>query len=314
MREIVGSLAVFVLCLGPACAGAENKESESHTSVGHMAEDLIEAFTNAPYSWQQLEIASQIAELGDKSTIQKLEQHLSSQDRATRCNAGLALARLGDDRGFTAIIAELRDKSPRPARGGRIRSDGEPDDQGQLRQDRYYAAHVLGVLKDKRAIPILLEYIDDEDVNYALPWTFGQIGDKRAIPALREMLRKGKGDRPVGAAYGLARLDDPDGWTALFGFLKHADRKFRYRAADDLGFLGDARAVRFLIEAVGDEEVSVRRAAIRSLGRIGDPTAIPILEKARTDKTPVCPPSPLTIADCADKAISQINGKANERK
>lgn len=314
MREIVGSLAVFVLCLGPACAGAENEESKSHTSVGNTAEDLVEAFANAPYSSQQLEIASQIAELGDKSTIQKLERHLGSQDRMTRCNAGLALARLGDDRGFTVIVTELKDKSARPARGGWIRSDGEPDDQGQRGRDRYYAAHVLGVLKDKRAIPILLEYIDDEDVNYALPWTFGQIGDKRAIPALREMLKNGKGDRPVGAAYGLARLGEPDGWTSLFGFLKHADRRFRYRAADDLGFLGDARAVTALIEAVGDEDVSVRRAAIRSLGAIGAPPAIPILEKARTDKTPVCPPSPLTIADCADKAISQINGKAKERK
>ena len=312
MREIVGLLAIFLVCLGPAAGSEEeNNRSEVPPAVASKVDNLVEAFTEVQYFWQQLEIASQIGELGDKSAIQKLEGQLISQDRATRCNAGLALARLGDDRGITVIIAELKDKGPRPARGGKIRSDGEPDDRGQLRQDRYYAAHVLGVLKDKRAIPILLEYVDDEDVNAALPWTFGQVGDKRAIPALRELLENGKGVSQVGAAYGLAKLGDADGWTALFGFLKHGDRNIRDKAADDLGILGDVRAVEPLVEALEDGEVSVKRAAIQALGKIGDPTVIPILEKATTDKTLVSPHDTLTIADCAVKAIYRIKGKGD---
>lgn len=308
MKPIVAVLGIWVLCLSPAGAQAESEKSDSQPRAGRTAEDLLQAFAAAPYSWQQLEIASQIAELGDKHAVPKLEPFLISPDRAARCNAGFVLARLGDDRGLAAIFVELRDKGPRPARDGRIGSHGEPDDQGQIRQDRYYAAHVLGVLKDKRALPVLLEYTDDPDVIDALPWTFGQIGDPRAIPALREMLKKGKGDRP-GAAYGLAQLGDSDGWAALLGFLKQGDQISRYRAADNLGFLGDRRAVPALLEALGDEDLSVRRNVIQALGKIGDPTAIPNLEKLRMDRTKLSPSDPLTIADCADKAIATIQQK-----
>jgi hypothetical protein len=37
-----------------------------------------------------------------------------------------------------------------------ISSGGLPWIQGQIRQDRYYAAHLLGDLKDPRGVPILV--------------------------------------------------------------------------------------------------------------------------------------------------------------
>jgi len=50
------------------------------------------------------------------------------------------------------------------------------------------AAHLLGDLKDPRAVPILVPLLKDEEVNLIVPWSLGEIGDKSAIPPLIEML------------------------------------------------------------------------------------------------------------------------------
>ena len=74
------------------------------------------------------------------------------------------------------IAAILRDHSDRPE--GQGIPGGGWTLQGQIRADRYYAAHLLGDLKDPRAIPILVPLLKDLDVNYVVPWSLGQIGDQ----------------------------------------------------------------------------------------------------------------------------------------
>lgn len=58
----------------------------------------------------------------------------------------------------------------------------------QIREDRYYAAHLFVDLKDVRAVPILVLLLRDEEVKEVVPWSLGQIGDKSAIPPLKEAL------------------------------------------------------------------------------------------------------------------------------
>src|SRR5207253_471205 len=57
-----------------------------------------------------------------------------------------------------------------------------PSLRRQLREDRYYAAHLLGDLKDPRAVPMLVPLLKDEEVNLIVPWSLGEIGDKSPIP------------------------------------------------------------------------------------------------------------------------------------
>jgi HEAT repeat protein len=66
-----------------------------------------------------------------------------------------------------------------------IDSAGRPSPARQIREDRYYAAHLFGDLKDVRAVPILVALLQDEDVKEIVPWSLAEIGDKSAIPPLK---------------------------------------------------------------------------------------------------------------------------------
>lgn len=98
-----------------------------------------------------------------------------------RGNAAFVFAALGDRQGFDVIVDILGDRSDR--RMGQF-SGGNWTVEAQIREDRYYAAHLLGDLKDARAVPILIPLLKDEEVNWIVPWALGEIGDKSAIPPL----------------------------------------------------------------------------------------------------------------------------------
>ena len=173
----------------------------------------LESFSNAPSDWQQLEFAQKIIALGDPSVIPKINPHLDSEDRRTRCNAGLILARLGDPRGRTAIIKELQDTKPRPT--DLITSDGKPNLEGQIASDRYYAAQLLGQLGDKESVPALIEATKDKSINYVAAISLGELersacdpglaADARGLPKRTPM-----GGLRAGSAGGIRRRQNPD--------------------------------------------------------------------------------------------------------
>jgi hypothetical protein len=70
---------------------------------------------------------------------------------------------------------------------------------------------------------------------------------------------------------------------ALIQALGDSDWDVRRAAAEALGKLGDPQAVPALIQALGDSDVGVRRAAAEALGKIGDPQAVPALIQALGD-------------------------------
>ena len=66
--------------------------------------------------------------------------------------------------------------------------------QQEIRQDRYYAAHLLGDLKQPRAIPILVPLLTDVDVHGIVPWSLAQIGGHDAVAPLISTLKDGNPD------------------------------------------------------------------------------------------------------------------------
>jgi HEAT repeat protein len=144
---------------------------------------LLRQFENERVFWRQFEVAKAIVAANDTSVLPRLESWLTHEDRHLRGNVAFIFARLGDSRGFDVIVAILGDRSEK-REVHTISSVGSPSIQGQIREDRYYAAHLLGDLKDPRAIPILVPLLTDPDVNYIVPWSLGQIGDRSAITPL----------------------------------------------------------------------------------------------------------------------------------
>ena len=125
-----------------------------------------------------------------------------------RGNAAFIFASLGDDRGFEILKTILAGHS-----GYAVSDLSKSDPRLQIRwdgysvEDRYYAAHLFGDLKDARAVPALIPLLKDKDINYKVAWSLGQIGDKSAIPALIQTLDDKDLDIRVVAMYALEQLD-----------------------------------------------------------------------------------------------------------
>jgi HEAT repeat protein len=171
--------AVFVLNL--AVSGFAQQQPGNAAT-----DDLLRQFVSERVFWKQLEIAKKLVANQDRSVLSVLEVLLNDDDRHLRGNVAFVFAGLGDERGFPAITAMLKDRSDRPEGQGEmsISSDGRYHVAEQIRADRYYAVHLLGELKDRRAVPILIPLLTDSQLNYKVPWALGKIGDRAADEAL----------------------------------------------------------------------------------------------------------------------------------
>ena len=165
--------------------------------------ELLDRFKQARW-YEQLSMAPLLAAKRDSATITELEPLLVDEDRHLRGNAALVLALQGDPRGFDTIQGILSDRSPRPFSFTAI---GKATLQTQIRDDRYYAAHLLGDLKDPRGVDLLIPLLNDVDVGSIAPWSLAEIGDRRAIGPLIGQLRIDDPSLRVLAISALERLN-----------------------------------------------------------------------------------------------------------
>jgi len=108
------------------------------------------------------------------------------------------------------------------------------------------AVFVLGTLKDRRAIPALLEIMEGDskpEVRLSVIQALGSIGDPASVPAISKTLRE--------------------------------DPKVQREAVKALVKIGGKPAIEALVEALNQEET--RLAAVQGLGEIADPEAKPSL-------------------------------------
>jgi hypothetical protein len=150
--------------------------------------ELLDRFKQEKVFWRQFEIGKALAATGDGDAVGEREAWPTHEDRHLRGNAAYVLARLGDRRGFDTVAQILADGSARsPAQGI---PGGNWSLQAQIRADRYYAAHLVGDLKDARGVQLLVPLLNDRDLNYIVPWALAEIGDPRAISPLLQQLER----------------------------------------------------------------------------------------------------------------------------
>lgn len=186
-------LAILALC-APSLAEAQTEQS---------VHNLIKEFETAEGLWQRFKVAKKLVARGDESALSALESWLGNESRHERCIAAFVFAGLGNDRGLEVIVAVLNDESDRSDTGTVA---GNWSLWAQIRTDRYYAVHILGELKDKRAVPILIPLLRDKDINYKVAWALGEIGDEQAIDPLIESLRDKSSNVRVIAINALEKL------------------------------------------------------------------------------------------------------------
>jgi len=160
---------------------------------------LITKFQAESVFWKQQEFADEIAKVARLSDLSPLEPWLAHEDRHVRGNVAYLFAKLGDRRGLATIEGILTDDSAdrhvewhgvsfistgnyAEAMARYLRSPAAL--RAQIRVDRYYAIHLLGKLRDRRAVDVLIPLLDRDENNYNVAWALGEIGDARAIPPL----------------------------------------------------------------------------------------------------------------------------------
>jgi HEAT repeat protein len=214
-RRIVVVRAVTLTLLALSVSGLTGQQRNS------SAAGLLELFKNEKVFWRQFEVAKDIVALHDSSVLQELADWLNHDDRHLRGNVAFMFAGLGDARGLETISAILRDRSDRPEGQGIATAPGDGRYQvaQQIRADRYYAAHLLGDLKDPRALPILVPLLQDQEVNSIVPWALAEIGDKRADGPLIEALNTRDPSIRVLAIRALQKLGAKEALPRLRGLL-----------------------------------------------------------------------------------------------
>jgi HEAT repeat protein len=181
VSAFVAAMTIFAVCAVPG--------TQQDVSVAR----LLGQFKSEAVFWRQFEVGKKLATVADRAVLEALVPLLAHEDRHVRANAPFVFARLGDCRGFETLKETLSDNSDRPpGQGVSVMSFNTMPRWSLARQieaDRYYAVHILGELKERRAVEVLLPLLADADVNYKVMWALGEIGDRRAVRPLIKALQ-----------------------------------------------------------------------------------------------------------------------------
>lgn len=215
--------------------------------------------------------------------IEKQHQRLSSTDEEERRDALMRLASMHRAAASRVALPALTDPSP---------------------MIRVTAARAVLSLDSAESAAALVPLLNDKDefVRREVSYSLGLTRSRTATAALSERLLTDKEPGVRGAAaVALGKIADEAGVVALASTLapelsapaksksKREQNEFVLRAAAEaLGQIKSRTGVPALLSAVGNEKfpVDVRREAVRALGLIGDPSAIPTLKTASLSEDP----------------------------
>jgi HEAT repeat protein len=154
---------------------------------------------------------------------------------------------------------------------------------------RMAVARGLGLIPNEQvAVPVLIQLLSRGNEEFLVRWEASKsliaVGQRGKVPSLKSRLTNLLKERDkvtlLLAARALARLGEEAGFLKLRELAADNDGKVRSEAVLYLGETADRGAKPILITSLDDENLAVRASAIYALGRIGDASMIPILEKA----------------------------------
>ena len=161
----------------------------------------------------------------------------------------------------------------------------------QLEHRRWWvraeAARALGLVRESRALPLLIRALDDdhEEVRAAAVEALGLIGNPQTIPVLLSRLTDQSRNQRARIIEALREFGD----AATAALVEHAQRRMDDAAviADVLGLVGGPVASQQLMAWMTQPRTEVRVAAMRALGTIGlDETGLIVALQALDDPDP----------------------------
>ena len=182
---------------------------------------------------------------------------------------------------------------------------------------RIRAVHILGDLKDKSVVPTLIEAakpemkldFDSRIIARSVVTALIEINDKRTVPALIKNLDNIDPNLVRDVADALAVIGDKSAIPALAEAYDNSSvfrkRFARVFIASALAALGDKRGITYLFNELHKTEHYRRLVAVVSLGKYGDKSIIPQLEKIMKEDYSY------QIREAAKEAIKSIMERNN---
>jgi len=229
--------------------------------------------------------------------IEKQRERLNSSDMEERRDAVMRLGAMRLPASSRAVLPALNDASA---------------------MIRATAAKSILSLSAEESVSSLLPLLNDKDefVRREVAYSLALTRSRAATPALSELLLNDKEDGVrAAAAVALGQIADEGAVVALVGTLapelsapakkkrKGEENVFVLRAAAAaLGELRSRAGTAALISVLSNEKLpsDVRRESARSLGLIGDQTAVPALRAASTAADPY-------LAEIASEALKKLS-------
>jgi HEAT repeat protein len=143
---------------------------------------------------------------------------------------------------------------------------------------RSYLALILGELKDRSAVPVLVEGLNREERLKSADWTREGFLGWVFRPSLDEIARD-LAQSQIYALFALGSIGDNSAVPGVLEQVQNRDGLVRKVAAWVLGMLGDPRAVEPLRPLLNDNEEDVRWYAALALAQLGDGEGADLLIK-----------------------------------
>lgn len=136
---------------------------------------------------------------------------------------------------------------------------------------RKYASEAVGKIKEGRAIPLLIELLDDKDISvrFSACASLAKIG-KPSIDKLADALKNGSIQVRKYAAIALGKIGDEETISVLLNGIKDENWQVREAAVQALGQLRTEKALKGIISIFGDDDIRVRESASRAASQFGD--------------------------------------------
>jgi len=253
--------------------GESAREAFLHALKTNWWSSLVERDSTTSPPPPPLEAIKGVGTLGDRRavpTLLEIVEHAATGDGSweqTGRSAVDALGTIGDPAAVEPLMTVMESGSP-ALRGS--------------------AAWALGKLGDERAVPLLIDALDDPEVHYSAAQALGLLRAAEAVDRLCEIA--GDKEAPTNVRRmvieALGQIGEPKACEALVALLgKDEEEKLRKEAATSLGALGDAEAVDPLLNAlVHDPKWAVGEAAAAALGHVGGPAAVAALREAGVNR------------------------------
>jgi len=232
-------------------------ESRNVAGLGELVQLLAESAGSIPGDEESIELARELTTPAAASFI--VARLGATSDETERGRLSNVISRIGRE-GALALadaLGESRDRSERRAFLDAMVTLGPlalETAQGMVRDPRWFVV--------RNGVSV-----------------FGEVGGEDAVTHLTATLANRDSRVRTETILSLAKVGGDDAELLLLGMLDDGEAEVRATACKALGALRSHKAYRPLLELLKDDAQEVQVESLHALGQIGDPGAVPLIEK-----------------------------------